>query len=281
MKTGARTLFELRIADCGLRIGVQTALLLTPHLDPALNLPESKIKSRIKIENETSRSFGAFTLIELILAISIMSLILTAMSSVLYVAYRLHAGVTASVEQAFPPEQALLYIQRDLANIVCNNASNNVMLVGSFQTINQTNVQPGQIGPDFYTTGGQPDGFTSWGDIEKVDYLLSPPANRNTIGNDLVRAVTHNLLPVTSPATPDERRTILSGVQNVVFTYYDGLSWDTSWDSTQQTNLPNAIKMQIYMAAQGPRGAAIPGKLYELVVPVDVQMSTNTTVALP
>jgi type II secretion system protein J len=223
---------------------------------------------------------AAFTLIELILAISIMSLILSAMSGVLYVAYRLHNGVTESLEQALPPETALLSIQRDLANIVCNNTSNNIMLIGSFQTINQTNVLPGQIGPDFYTTGGQPDGLQPWGDVEKVDYLLQPSTNRYMPGQDLVRAVTHNILSVTSPPQPEEKRVVLSGVQNVVFTYYDGTSWDNSWDSTQQTNLPNAIKMQIYMAAQGMVRAGAIGKIYELVIPVDVQMSTNVTSSL-
>jgi type II secretion system protein J len=228
----------------------------------------------------TQHSFAAFTLIELILAISIMSLILSAMSGVLYVAYRLHTGVTDSLEQALPPETALLTIQRDLANIVCNNTSNNIMLIGSFQTINQTNALPGQIGPDFYTTGGQPDGLLPWGDVEKVDYLLQASANRNLSGQDLVRAVTHNILSVTSPPQPEEKRVILSGVQSVVCTYYDGTSWDNAWDSTQQTNLPSAIKMQIFMAAQGVARSGAVGKTYTLVIPVDVQMSTNTTSSL-
>jgi hypothetical protein len=64
------------------------------------------------------------------------------MSGVLYIAFRLQNGVTDSLEETLPVEQALVTIQRDLANIVCNNSSNNLMLIGSFQTINQTNVLP-------------------------------------------------------------------------------------------------------------------------------------------
>ncbi len=221
-----------------------------------------------------------FTLIELLLAISIMSLILAAMSSILYIAFRLQNGVTESLEQSMPIEAALTSIQHDLANIVCNNASNNIMLIGCFQSINQTNVLPDQVGPDFYTTDGQPDGLVPWGDVEKIDYLLSPSATRGTQGKDLVRAVTHNLLPVLGTTLPDQKRVLLSGVQNVIFTYYDGLAWDQTWDSTQQTNLPAGIKMQIYMAAQGNSRGVAP-KVYELIIPVDVQMSTNITVALP
>jgi type II secretion system protein J len=223
----------------------------------------------------------AFTLIELLLAISIMSLILAAMSGILFIAFHLQSGVTDALEESIPVEHALTFIQRDLSSIVCNNASNNIMLIGSFQTINQTNVLPGQIGPDFYTTGGEPDGLVPWGDIEKIDYLLSPSTNRTLAGRDLVRAVTRNLLPVISPTVPDQKTVLLSGVDNVIFYYYDGVSWDQNWDSTQQTNLPYGIKMQIIMAAQGRTRMATAPMIYELYIPVDVQMTTNPTIALP
>ncbi len=229
----------------------------------------------------SARPASAFTLIELILAISIMSLILAAMSSVLYIAFRLNNGVTESLEQSMPVEQVLTGIQRDLASLVCNNSTNGGLLVGPFQSINQTNVLPFQVGPDFYTTSGEPDGLVPWGDVEKIDYLLQPPTNRLYAGMDLVRAVTRNLLQISGPPQPDQKRTLLNGVQNVIFTYYDGTSWDQSWDSIQQTNLPNAIKMQIEMAPQGYGRGAVAPKLYELVIPVDVQMSTNITSPLP
>jgi general secretion pathway protein J len=233
--------------------------------------------------NAVTRSSSGFTLIELLLAIGIMATILAAMSTILFVAFKLNNGVTDSVDQSMPVEQALNYIQRDLANVIGTTntmlgtngtaVSTNTMLIGPFQTINQTNVLPDQIGPDFYTTGGMPDGLVPWGDIEKVDYLLSPPTNRMMFGKDLVRAVTRNLLPVNPPGVPDQKRTVLSGVQSVVFMYYDGLQWDPTWDSTQQTNLPSAIKMDIQMAAQG-KGSAL-GPKYELVIPLDVQVTTN------
>jgi len=234
--------------------------------------------------NAVARSGGGFTLIELLLAIGIMATILAAMSSVLYIAFRLNNGGSASVEESMPVEQALNFIQRDLANVICTTNSmlgtngtavnTNTMLIGPFQSINQTNPLPDQIGPDFYTSGGEPDGMVPWGDIEKIDYLLSLPTNRMMAGKDLVRAVTRNLLPVNPPALPDQKRTLLSGVQSVIFTYYDGTSWDPQWDSTQQTNLPYAIKMDIQMAAQ-TRGSGL-GPKYELVIPLDVQVTTNT-----
>ncbi|MGA2557777.1 MAG: type II secretion system protein GspJ [Verrucomicrobiota bacterium] len=226
------------------------------------------------LHSVAARAAAAFTLVELILAISIMSLILSGMISVLYISYNLQKHVNDALDQTLPVEQALTSIQHDLANLVCNNASTNGgLLIGSFQSINQTNTLPFQVGPDFYTTDGELDGLVPWGDVEKIDFLLQPPINRLNAGNDLVRAVTRNLLQITQPPQPDEKRTLLSGVQNVLFTYWDGTSWEQTWDSTQQTNLPYAIKMQIMMA---PQGRATP-LTYELVIPVDVQMSTNTT----
>jgi type II secretion system protein J len=240
------------------------------------------MKTAQRTISAASGAAAGFTLIELLLAISIVSMILAAMSGVLYVAFRMEKSVTSTLDESMPVEQALIGIQRDLSCIVCNNASNNIMLIGSFQTINQTNVLPGQIGPDFYTTGGEPDGMVPWGDVEKIDYLLAASTNRSAQGMDLVRAVTHNLLPINNMLPqPDQKRVVLSGVQSAIFTYYDGMSWDQNWDSTQQTNLPFGLKLTIQMAAQGAARTAARPKLYELYIPVDVQMSTNLTSALP
>jgi hypothetical protein len=230
--------------------------------------------------SSAARPAAAFTLIELILAISVMSMILSGMVGVLYISYNLQKHVNDSLDQTLPVEEALVTIQHDLANIVCNNSSTNGgLLIGCFQSINQTNVLPSQVGPDFYTTGGQLDGLIPFGDVEKIDFLLTPPTNRMAAGKDLVRAVTRNLLTVNQLPQPESKRTLLGGVQDVLFTYWNGTTWEQSWDSTQQTNLPYAIKMQIIMAAQG-NGRAAPSS-FELVIPVDVQMSTNLTTALP
>jgi len=238
------------------------------------------MNTALQSNSSVARPAAAFTLIELILAISVMSMILSGMVSVLYISYSLQQHVNDSLDRSLPVEEALNTIQHNLANIVCNKASTNGgLLIGCFQSINQTNTLPFQVGPDFYTTDGQLDGLVPFGDVEKIDFLLMPPTNRMSAGKDLVRAVTRNLLSTTSPALPEQKRTLLGGVQDVLFTYWNGTSWEQTWDSTQQTNLPYAIKMQILMAAQG-NGRNVPPS-YELVIPVDVQMSTNLTTALP
>jgi type II secretory pathway pseudopilin PulG len=238
------------------------------------------MNTALQSNSSAARPAAAFTLIELILAISVMSMVLSGMVSVLYISYNLQKHVNESLDQTLPVEDALLTIQHDLANLICNNSSTNGgLLIGCFQSINQTNVLPSQVGPDFYTTGGQLDGLVPFGDVEKIDFLLTPPTNRLSAGKDLVRAVTRNLLSVNQMPQPESKRTLLSGVQDVVFSYWNGTSWENSWDSTQQTNLPYAINMKIIMAAQRD-GRATPSS-YELVIPVDIQMSTNLTNPLP
>jgi hypothetical protein len=206
-----------------------------------------------------------------------MAILLVAIHAAFLGAIRLRERTIDSVEASLPVEQALQTMQRDLANLV---ASTNGTFFGPLQTTNPTNNLPGQVGPDFYTSGGELDGMVPWGNVEKIDYLLATPTN-GTVGpgQDLIRAITHNLLPITTLPQPDEKHTLLSGVQSLTFLYYDGTQWDQAWDTTQQTNLPLAIKVQIQMATRRTGGLALNPPL-ELVVPVDVLLSTNPITAV-
>jgi type II secretion system protein J len=230
-------------------------------------------KSKIKNQNQS-----AFTLIELLLAVSIMSIILVAINGMFFTALHLRNTAVNAIEASLPVEQALDVIQHDLANIICSTNTNSVFMAPLI-TANPTNAQPNQVGPDFYTSGGELDGMTPWGCMQKVDYVLAAPTNGyRGPGRDLIRAVTRNLLPMSQPSLPDEKHTLLSGVQSLSFLYYDGTQWDQNWDTTQQTNLPVAIKVQIFMA-QTP-GASVRNQPLELVVPVDVLLNTNTVNSL-
>jgi prepilin-type N-terminal cleavage/methylation domain-containing protein len=220
----------------------------------------------------TCRSSAGFTLVEMLIATSIMAMLLVAIHAAFYSALGLRQKTIDSIEASLPVEEALQTMQRDLANIV---SSTNGILFGPLQTTNPTNTLPGQTGPDFYISGGELDGMVPWGNVEKIDYLLTAPTNgRAGPGMDLVRAVTRNLLPVNPPSMPEEKHAILSGVQSLTFLYYDGTQWDPTWDTTQQTNLPLAIKVQILMAGRNVGGVASSPPL-EVVVPLDTLLTTN------
>jgi type II secretion system protein J len=223
------------------------------------------------------RASGGFTLVEILIATSIMAILLASIHAAFFGALRLRQRTVDSVEAGMPSEEALQTMQRDLANLVI---SSNGIFFGPLQTVNQTNMLPGQMGPDFYTSGGELDGMAPWGNVEKIDYLLSAPTNgTGGPGQDLVRATTRNLLPISQQPLPEEKHTLLSGVQSLTFLYYDGTQWDAVWDTTQQTNLPLAIKVQIQMAARTAGGLTLDPPL-ELVVPVDVMLNTNPITAV-
>ena len=71
---------------------------------------------------------------------------------------------------------------------------------------------------------------------------------------------------------------LLNGVRDVVFSFYDGSQWRTSWDSTTENpQLPSGIKVEIQLEpdAEDPNAPLPP--LLQLVVPVMVSAPTNST----
>jgi prepilin-type N-terminal cleavage/methylation domain-containing protein len=227
--------------------------------------------------NRAEKGLRAFTLVEILIAISIMAMVLVSIQAAFFGALKLRQHTIDNLDSRQPTEEALQIIQHDLANLVI---STNGVIIGPLQSINQTNLIPGQVGPDFYTSGGELDGMSPWGNVEKIDYLLTPATNGTPgPGQDLVRAITRNLLPISQQPMPEENQTLLNGVQSLTFLYYDGTQWDQAWDTTQQTNLPQAIKVQIVMTPRA--GSAVLGNPpIELVVPIDTLLNTNPIVAV-
>lgn len=215
-------------------------------------------------------------MIEILIAVTVFAIVLGAMSTVLFGAFRMRNSMTRNLDDARPIQVALSSIRRDLGGIVPPGGT----FSGPLQTpANGGTILPGQISPCFYTTTAILDEDAPWGEIQKVFYALIDSTNR-TGGKDLVRAVNQNLLPVMIEEQPVQQ-VLLSGVQNVLFSFYDGTQWRDSWDSTTadpttgQTNaLPLAIKVQLQLSSadNGRRAAPTP---VEIVVALMAQNSTN------
>jgi len=235
----------------------------------------------------------SFTLVEVLLAVVVFSIVLAAIHLVFYGAIRLRNKTTAALDNAGPLRHTLAIIKRDLANVVVPGGT----LSGQLQTTATTGSQPGQsqsaaqsltaslrarlgasqsqTSPEFYTAVGIIDDTVPWGEIEKVSYYLADPTN-NTPGKDLIRTVTRNLLPTLQEEPLDQW--LMSGVQDIAFYFYDGTQWLDYWDSTTQTNaLPPAIKVQLQLAAEDAAQGPEAMKLIELVVPLMGQARTNQT----
>jgi type II secretion system protein J len=235
----------------------------------------------MKMIRTQSRRASGFTLLELLLAVLVFSIVLGAIHVVFFSAFKLRNKTSDAIERSLPLQQTLAVIKRDLANIVPPGGT----LSGALQstpTVSTTgNTMTSSInrgnGPQFYTAVGIVDDSASWGEIERVSYYLAASTN-NTPGQDLFRSVARNLLPLTQDETTDQF--MMGGVESIAFQYYDGNAWKDTWDSTLAdsvtgltNNLPRAIKMELALYDDNHSlGAPAP---VELIVPVLVLARTN------
>jgi type II secretion system protein J len=220
---------------------------------------------------------SAFTLLELLLAVLIFSIVLSAIHVVFFTALRLRDRTTSAVERSLPLQQTLNIIQRDLANLAAPGGTLSGQLQSTPPTSLTTSGLGPQNGPQFYTTVGLVNDRVPWSEFQRVSYFLAAPTN-DAPGMDLFRSVARNLLPQKAEATEDQF--LMSGVETVTFQYYDGSNWKDTWDSTEAdtvtgltNNLPKAIKVALALHAEDSSlGSPAP---VELIVPVSVLQRTN------
>jgi len=218
----------------------------------------------------------AFTLIEVLLAVAIFAIVLVAINGVFYSALRLRRKASEAIEQSLPVQQAVSIIKRDLQGLVAPGGTltgplqSGVAITSSSGGSSSMDQQGGTV---IYTATGIIDETSPWANVQKVSYSLRQPTMQTSRGGqDLVRLVTHNLLPVAQEEV--EEQWLMSGVQQLQFYFYDGTGWRNTWDSTTETSvLPQAIKLQIDLARSDTRANAP----IEIVVPVTVYVRTNQT----
>jgi type II secretion system protein J len=220
----------------------------------------------------------AFTLIEMILAIGVAAMVLVAVNTALFASLRLRDATANMVDAATPLDQALTFIRRDLQCVVTPTNGTTKVLSGSFRAGNVNSTGVGEpVAIEMFTATGALSASAPWGDIQRVTYELKQPADRDAVGRDLYRSVVRNLLSFTTPEVQDQF--MLSGVQEIKFSCFDGAQWQEVWDTTgvtsTYTNLPLAVRVDIQMARQNNANT----QPVELVVPIDAQTRTNAVLA--
>jgi type II secretion system protein J len=216
----------------------------------------------------------AFTLIEMVLAIGVAAMVLIAVNTVLFASLRLRNATTDVVDTASPIDQAVTFIRRDLQCVVTPTNGTSKVLSGSFRAGNISSAGVSEsVAVEMFTATGTLSANAPWADIQRVTYELKQPNDRNAVGRDLYRSVVRNLLTLTTPDVQDQL--MLSGVQDIKFTCFDGAVWQEVWDTTgltsTYTNLPLAVRVDIQMAGKN----AATAQAIELVVPIDAQVRTN------
>ena len=216
----------------------------------------------------------AFTLIEMILAIGVAAMVLIAVNTALFASLRLRDATQNVVDAAAPLDQTVTFIRRDLQCMVTPTNGTSKVLSGSFRAGNISSAGVSEsVAVEMFTATGALSANSPWADIQRVTYELKQPNDRNAVGRDLYRSVVRNLLTLTTPDVQDQL--MLSGVQDIKFTCFDGAVWQEVWDTTgltsTYTNLPLAVRVDIQMAGKN----AATAQAIELVVPIDAQVRTN------
>lgn len=219
---------------------------------------------------------SGFTLMELLLATAVGSVVLIVIQTTFFGALRLHNTTQARLDEDRAVERTLAIVRRDLAGVMLPGG----VLSGEFQTTNFSSMTSGsygdRIGADIFTSSGRIDGWTPFSEVQMVAYYLSPVTSGQS-GRDLLRVVTRNLLPVQE--TEPEETVLLSGVDSAEVLFYDGTGWTDAWDSAATTTLPTAIKFSLVLAPKSGSATQTALAPIDLVVPVTVTTTTSLTQA--
>ena len=221
---------------------------------------------------------GAFTLIEMILAIGVAAIVLIAVNAVFFTSLHLRDDTSDMVDAATPLDATVSYLKRDLQ--CCVNPTNGAagaVLSGGFR-VGDNLTSSGVSDPvavEMFTATGALSASQPWGDIQRVTYELRNPASTTATGKDLYRSVLRNLLSVGTVVADDQL--MLSGVADVRFSCYSGGGWQDSWDTTNpsssSTNLPSAVRVVIQMSGN-PNAQPV-----QIVVPIDTVARTNAVLS--
>jgi type II secretion system protein J len=189
-----------------------------------------------------------FTLLELLIAMTMMSIIAASLYTSMSIGFRARESAEAVVEKGRAAEIAVELIKGMLTASMVPNG----ILAGEFEGEDEQD----EYGYDadnlsFYTADYNPVEDELASDIEKVELEMS--VREDTEERVIVRKTTTNLL---SPRTIDPDEEVLcSGVRALNLRYYDGSDWADEWDSSDNDNaLPQAVEITIVL--EGPESKA-------------------------
>ncbi len=242
---------------------------------------------------------AGFTLLELLLAVAIFSIVLVAINTVFFASMRLRRSVTEAVDAAIPLNHALSLMRRDLQNATGPAG----VLAGTFRSGAPVGVRLGQAsgstsststsssstantpttaaptgnfdagGLSFFTTTGLLRDDVPFGEIQEVNYQLLTSEDANAAGKDLVRSVTRNLLTYSTPTSDTQR--LVGNIDQLQFEYYDGTQWRDTWDTTSgDVGLPAAVRVSIFLVPE--KQVAIRQEPVQMTVLLNCNIGTNT-----
>ncbi|OHB76246.1 MAG: hypothetical protein A2Z25_05960 [Planctomycetes bacterium RBG_16_55_9] len=203
------------------------------------------------------RQYKAFTLLELLVAMTLMVVTAACLYTALYTGFRAKRSALSAVEPTSLAINAIELIKQDTYGVLPLGGA----LAGDFLGTNAHDTKGMDIDSlEFYTTHIYADDDQLVGGLAKIELLLEEDDDEDTgksrEGYRLVRKVTTNLL---SPKTVEAQEQVLCrNVQSLNLRYYDEEDgWLDEWDSTEDANsLPLAMEIDIQVLHNGTSGDA-------------------------
>ncbi len=188
----------------------------------------------------------AFTLLEVLVAMTIMTIIGASLYTSLNLAFRVRDSAEAAVDEVRALEIAVSLIKEALMSAMPPSG----VLAGAFEGEDAQGSEGGDADTlSFYSSDNVPEEGDIACDVRQVEFaLVEREDGEDTV---MVRNITTNLL---SPRTLDPEEEILCGdIASLNFRYYDGTDWQDDWDSGDNDNsLPEAVEITLTRAAADP-----------------------------
>ncbi len=181
----------------------------------------------------------AFSLLELLIAMTMMSIIATSLYTSLGIGFKAKDTSESTLEIKRSARIVMDMLKQEIISALPPNG----ILAGTFEGTDEHD-DSGNNSDSlvFYSAAYNPEDGEIASDIVKVEISLE--TDEETDERVLVRGITTNLL---SPKTLDPSEDILcSGVRSINLRYYDGYEWQNEWVSSDNDgSLPEAVEINI------------------------------------
>ncbi len=175
------------------------------------------------------RRYCGFTLMEMLLAMTIVCMISGAAFASLHIAFSTRRKVEWKLTMMRKVEHALTMIHRDLLNCPTPGGEMSPTFEGEDSTADSGDYEGDVL--TFYTRPWRVEPQTPYGGIIKVVYELGEQNDGESDKEDTVlfRRTVANVLAATEPDPDDE--VVLRGVKGFSVSFYDGSDWSDEFDS--------------------------------------------------
>ena len=185
----------------------------------------------------SARQYG-FTLLEMLVALAIMSVLASGLYMSLHVGFRSRKSAERAIGPVRTATLALTMLRRDLTSVLPPTGILAGAFVGEDGVSEIFTEEADRV--EFYSTV-EDAGYGATG-IRKIEFGLATTEDLSE--NILVRRVTENLL---APVVPEPVEEVLCrNVKSLNMRYFDGEEWQDSWDSALVGHtLPLAVEITL------------------------------------